>query len=118
MPLGVRKYELKDDFFRWNKLLKWCLFQARIFSIKNSRHRGKRDKEEEVDGISADDFQLSLTKVGKVGSVSHICSNRNGFRVFCSDGSVLSKMGAVVRFNTREMRNFSSRKQKFPFSVA
>ena len=53
----------------------------------------KCDKEEEVGGISAYDFQLSLTRVGKVGPVSHICSNRNGFRVFYSYGSMLSKMG-------------------------
>ena len=61
--------------------------------VKKSRCRGSLDKEEEVDGIVFDAFQLSSIREWKVGLVSHIYSNRNGLDDFGSKGSVISKMG-------------------------
>ena len=63
-----------------------------MFSINASRCRGNLDKEKEAEGISSEHFQLSSTREGKVGSVSHICSNQKGLGGFCSKGSVLSKI--------------------------
>lgn len=61
--------------------------------VKKSRRRGNLDKEDEVDGIVSDAFQLSSTREGKVGLVSHICSNRNVLGDFGSKWSMISKMG-------------------------
>ena len=64
-----------------------------MLSVKKSRWWGNLDRAEEADGILSDAFQLSSTREGKVGSVSHICSNWKGLGDFCSKGSVISKMG-------------------------
>ena len=75
-------------------------------SINASRRRGNLDKEDDAEGICSEAFQLSSTRVGKVGSVSHICSNLKGLGSFHSLGSVESKMGAVVRLYPRKMVYF------------
>ena len=77
----------------WNRFPKWYLFQAQMLSIEKSRQRGNLDREAEADGILPDAFQLSSTREGKVGLVSHICSNRNCLGDFHSKGSIISKMG-------------------------
>ena len=78
---------------RWKRFPKWFLFQDSMFSVKASRCRGNLDKEEDAEGIYSEAFQHSSTRVGKVGSVSHICSNLKGLRGFRSLGSVDNKMG-------------------------
>ena len=62
-------------------------------SVNVSRHQGNLDKEDDAEGICSEAFQLSSTRVGKVGSVSHICSNLKGLGGLRSLGSVESKMG-------------------------
>ena len=64
-----------------------------MFSVKASRRRGNLDKEEDAEGIYSEAFQHSSMRVGKVGSVSHICSNLKGLGGFRSLGSVDNKMG-------------------------
>nr|POE83260.1 hypothetical protein CFP56_65938 [Quercus suber] len=59
--------------------------------VKISRRRGNLDKEEEAYGSISDAFQLSSTREGKVGSVSHICSNLNGLGDFGSKGGGSSR---------------------------
>ena len=61
-------------------------------SVNASRRRGNLDKEDDAEGICFEAFQLSSTMVGKVGSVSRICSNLKGLGDFHSLGSVESKM--------------------------
>ena len=63
-----------------------------MFSVNASRRRGNLDKEDEAEGIYSDAFQLSSTREGKVGLVSHICSNLKSLGGFRSQGSVVSKM--------------------------
>ena len=46
--------------------------------VKKSRRRGNLNNEEKAEGSIAEAFQLSSTREGKVGSVSHICSNLKG----------------------------------------
>ena len=80
-------------FLRWKMFPKWLLFQDWMFLVKTSRRRGNLDREEEAEGICSEAFQLSSTRAGKVGSVSHICSNRKGLGGFRSLGSVDRRMG-------------------------
>ena len=62
-------------------------------SVKVSRRLGNLDKEDDAEGICSKAFQLSSMRVGKEGSVNHICSNLKGLGGFRSLGSVESKMG-------------------------
>ena len=64
-----------------------------MFSVKASTRRRNLDKEEDEEGICSEAFQFSSTRAGKVGSVSHICSNLKGLGGFRSLGSVDSKIG-------------------------
>ena len=67
-------------------------------SVNASRRRGNLDKEYDEEGICSKAFQLSSTRVGKEGSVRHICSNLKGLRGFRSLGSMESKMGQWSNF--------------------
>ena len=58
---------------RWNKLPNLVFFQERMLSVNAFRRRGNLDKEEEAEGIHSEACQLSFTREGKVGLVSHIC---------------------------------------------
>ena len=62
-------------------------------SVNAFRRRGNLDKEDDAEGIYSEAFQLSSMRVGKEGSVSHICSNLKGLGGFCSLRFVESKMG-------------------------
>ena len=64
-----------------------------ILLVKKSRRCWSLEREEEDEGIVSEDFQLVSTKLGKEGSVSHICSNLKGFCDLHSSESVFSKMG-------------------------
>ena len=64
-----------------------------MFSVNASSRRGNLDKEEEPEGIRAEARQLFWISEENVGSVSHICSNRNGLDGFRSNGLVSSKIG-------------------------
>ena len=78
---------------RWKRFPKWFLFQDWMCLVNASRRRGNLDKEDVAEGICSEAFQLSSVRVGKVGSVSHICSNLKGLGGFRSLGSAESKMG-------------------------
>ena len=79
--------------FRWKRFPKWFLFHAWMCSVNAFRRQGNLDKEDDAEGIYSEAFQLSSTRVGKEGSVSHICSNLKGLGGFRSLRFVESKMG-------------------------
>ena len=63
-----------------------------MFSVNAFKRRGNLDREEEADGSRSEACQLSSTREGKVGLVSHICSKRKGLGGLGSEGVVLSKI--------------------------
>ena len=64
-----------------------------MFSVKASIRLGNLVNEEEAEGSNSEACQLSCTRGGKVGSVSHICSKRKGLAGLGPWGSVVSKIG-------------------------
>ena len=64
-----------------------------MLSVNASKRLGNLDKEEEVEGIISEARQLSCTREGNVGSVSHICLKRKGLAGLGPKGPVVSIIG-------------------------
>ena len=63
-----------------------------MLSINAARRLGNLDQEEEAEGINSEAYQLSCTREGTVGSVSHIYSKRKGLAGLGPGGSVVSRI--------------------------